>query len=64
MSNKFDAAAKDVEGKLQSAAGSVTGNTGQKLKGEAKQSQADAMRAEQKVKDGLNEAAKKVDDAT
>lgn len=64
MSNKFDAAAKDAEGKIQSAVGSITGDSGQKIKGEAKQVQADAMKAEAKVKDEAKKVAHKLDDAT
>jgi uncharacterized protein YjbJ (UPF0337 family) len=64
MSNKFDAAAKDAEGKIQAAAGSITGDKGQKLKGEAKQVQADAMRVEANVKDEVKRDAKRVENAT
>lgn len=64
MSNKFDAAAKDAEGKIQSAAGSITGDKGQKLKGEAKQVQADAMRVDANVKDEVKKDAKRVENAT
>ncbi|MEA5390815.1 CsbD family protein [Cyanobium gracile UHCC 0139] len=64
MSNKIDAAAKDAEGKIQSAVGSLTGDKGQQIKGEAKQVQADAMKAEAKVREEANKAAKKVEDAT
>jgi uncharacterized protein YjbJ (UPF0337 family) len=64
MSNKIDAAAKDAEGKIQSAVGSLTGDKGQQIKGEAKQVQAQAMKAEAKVREEANKAAKKVEDAT
>ncbi|MEA5441549.1 CsbD family protein [Cyanobium gracile] len=64
MSNKLDAAAKDAEGKIQSAVGSLTGDKGQQLKGEAKQVQADVMQAEAKVKEEAKKAARKLDDAT
>lgn len=64
MSSKIDAAAKDAEGKLQSAVGSITGDNGQQLKGEAKQVQADAMKAEATLKEEAKKAAKKLDDAT
>ncbi len=63
MSNKIDAAAKDAEGKIQSAVGSITGDKGQQIKGEAKQVQADAMKADAKVKDEAKKAARKVEDA-
>jgi uncharacterized protein YjbJ (UPF0337 family) len=64
MSNKIDAAAKDAEGKIQSAVGSLTGDKGQQLKGEAKQVQADAMKAEAKLKEEAKKVARKVEDAT
>lgn len=64
MSNKIDAAAKDAEGKIQSAVGSITGDKGQQLKGEAKQLQADAMRADGKLKEEVKKAARTVEDAT
>ncbi|AFY27976.1 CsbD family protein [Cyanobium gracile] len=63
MSNKIDAAAKDAEGKIQSAVGSITGDKGQQIKGEAKQVQADTMKAEAKVKEEAKKAARKVEDA-
>jgi uncharacterized protein YjbJ (UPF0337 family) len=64
MPNKFDAAAKDAEGKLQSAVGSVTGDSGQKAKGEVKQVQAKAMNVDANVKDKVRKDAKRVEDAT
>lgn len=64
MSDKLDAAAKDAEGKIQSAVGSITGDKGQQLKGEAKQVQADAMNAEAKLKEEAKKAARKLEDAT
>ena len=45
MSNRADAVAKDSEGKLQSAYGDLTDDTGSKVKGQAKQVQASAMNA-------------------
>ena len=60
MSNKVNAAAKDAEGKLQSAYGEITGDTGQQIKGKAKQVQASAMNAAEDVKQGAKSAAKKV----
>jgi len=63
MSNKADAAAKDAEGKLQSAYGDLTGDTGNKVKGQAKQVQASAMNAAEDIKEGTKSAAKNVADA-
>ncbi len=63
MSNKADAAAKDAEGKLESAMGELTGDTGHQLKGKAKQVQASAMNAAEDLKDGAKAMAQKVSDA-
>jgi len=60
MSNKVNAAAKDAEGKLQSAYGEITGDTGHQIKGKAKQVQASAMNAAEDVKQGAKDVAKKV----
>ena len=64
MSNKVNAAAKDAEGKLQSAYGEITGDTGHQIKGKAKQVQASAMNAAEAVKDGTKAMARKASDAT
>lgn len=63
MSNKADAAAKDAEGKLESALGELTGDAGHQLKGKAKQVQASAMNAAEDLKDGAKAVAQKVSDA-
>jgi uncharacterized protein YjbJ (UPF0337 family) len=63
MSNKVNAAAKDAEGKLQSAYGEITGDPGQQIKGKAKQVQASAMNAAEDLKQGAKSVAKKVGDA-
>jgi uncharacterized protein YjbJ (UPF0337 family) len=63
MSNKADAAAKDAEGKLESALGELTGDAGHQLKGKAKQVQASAMNAAEDLKDGAKTVAQKVSDA-
>jgi uncharacterized protein YjbJ (UPF0337 family) len=63
MSNKVDAAAKNVEGKLESAYGDITGDTGHQIKGKAKQVQASAMNAAEDVKHGAQSAARKADHA-
>lgn len=63
MSDKLNAAAKDAEGKIQSAVGSLTGDTENKVKGEAKQVQAKAMEADAEMKDEVKKAAKKLEDA-
>ena len=64
MSNKVDAAAKDAEGKLESALGDLTGDKGKQIKGKAKQIQASAMNAAEDVKESARSAGKKLADAT
>ena len=63
MSNKADAKAKEVEGKLESAAGELTGDLGHRIKGKAKQVQASAMNAGENLKEGAKSVAKKISDA-
>ncbi|MGB7563573.1 MAG: CsbD family protein [Prochlorococcaceae cyanobacterium] len=46
-------AAKEVEGKRQAAVGDITGNKWQKLKGEAKQVQASAMKISEHAEEGI-----------
>ncbi len=64
MTNRFDAKAKDAEGKLESAYGELTGDTGHKIQGKAKQVQAAAMDAVEHLKEGAQSAARKVSNAT
>ncbi|MFN6133742.1 MAG: CsbD family protein [Synechococcaceae cyanobacterium] len=64
MSNKSDAAAKDAEGKLESAYGDLTDDKGHQLKGKAKQVQASAMNIGEDVKDAARAAGQKIADAT
>jgi uncharacterized protein YjbJ (UPF0337 family) len=63
MTDKMSAQAKGAEGKLQSAYGEITGDTGQQVKGKAKQVQASAMNAKEAVKDGAKATARKASDA-
>jgi len=63
MSNKADAKAKEVEGKLESAAGELTGDVGHQINGKAKQVQASAMNTGENLKDGAKSVAKKIGDA-
>jgi uncharacterized protein YjbJ (UPF0337 family) len=60
MSNKADAKAKVAEGKLESAYGDATGDTGHQIKGKAKQVQGSAMNAAEDLKQGAKSVAKKV----
>jgi uncharacterized protein YjbJ (UPF0337 family) len=64
MSNRIDAAAKDAEGKLESAYGDLTGDTGHQIKGKSKQVQGSAMNVAEDVKQGARSAGKKIADAT
>jgi uncharacterized protein YjbJ (UPF0337 family) len=64
MSDKMTAKAKETEGKLESAYGEITGDTGHQVKGKAKQMQASAMNTKEAVKDGAKAAARKASDAS
>ena len=57
MSNPVDAKAKEVEGKLEVAAGELTGDVGHQIKGKAKQVQASAMNAVENLKEGTKSVA-------
>jgi uncharacterized protein YjbJ (UPF0337 family) len=63
MSNKVDATAKDAEGRLESAYGELTGDTGHQIKGKAKQVQASAMNAAEELKQSAKSVAEKARDA-
>ena len=56
IEDKAKAAAKDVEGKVQSAAGDATDNTEAQAKGEAKQAEASATKAKEDAKDNVKDA--------
>jgi uncharacterized protein YjbJ (UPF0337 family) len=64
MSNRIDAAAKDAEGKLESAYGDLTGDAGHQIKGKSKQVQASAMNVAEDVKESARSTGKKIADAT
>jgi len=63
MSNPGDAKAKEVEGKLESAAGELTGDVGHQIKGKAKQVQASAMNAVENLKEGTKSVAHAISNA-
>ncbi len=63
MSNPADAKAKEVEGKLESAAGELTGDVGHQITGKAKQVQASAMNAVENLKEGTNTVAHAISNA-
>jgi uncharacterized protein YjbJ (UPF0337 family) len=56
IEDRAKATAKNVEGKVQEAAGKVTGNTSDEVKGKAKQGQAKAEHAKEDVKDEVKKA--------
>jgi uncharacterized protein YjbJ (UPF0337 family) len=51
LKDRADAAAKNVEGKVQEAVGEVTGNPEDKIEGKAKQAEAKAKNTVENVKD-------------
>ena len=55
LEDKAKAAAKDVEGKVQEAAGKATDNTEAETKGKAKQAEASAAKTKEDVKDGIKD---------
>lgn len=56
IEDKAKAAAKNVEGKVQEAAGDVTDNSEAKAKGKAKQAEASATQTKEDVKDNVKDA--------
>jgi uncharacterized protein YjbJ (UPF0337 family) len=63
LEDKIKSAAKDAEGRLQAAAGSITGDQQMKTEGEAKQVQAQLMDAAGSLKDKVQQAAASVGEA-
>jgi uncharacterized protein YjbJ (UPF0337 family) len=51
LKDRADAAAKNVEGKIQEVVGEITGNPEDKLEGKAKQAEAKAKNTVENVKD-------------
>lgn len=56
IQDRAEATGKNVEGKMQEAAGKVTGNTSDEMKGKAKQGEAKAEHAKEDVKDSVKDA--------
>ena len=56
LTEKVKAAAKDMEGKVQEAAGEATDNKEAQAKGKAKQAEASVTTAKEDVKDGIKDA--------
>jgi uncharacterized protein YjbJ (UPF0337 family) len=51
IEERANATAKNIEGKLQEAAGNVTGDSKDKMQGKAKQVDAEATHAKEDIKD-------------
>ena len=58
LEDKAKATAKDVEGKVQEAAGKATDNTEAEAKGKAKQAEASATKTKEDVKDGIKDVTR------
>ncbi|USR93148.1 CsbD family protein [Phormidium yuhuli AB48] len=56
LDDKMKAAAQNLEGKAQEAAGKMTDNREAQAKGKAKQVEAQARKAGEDLKDGLKDA--------
>ncbi|WP_254216915.1 CsbD family protein [Synechococcus sp. CCY 9618] len=63
LSDKINARTKQAEGKLESAYGDLTGDTGRKVKGTAKQVQGSVMSATEAMKDSSRSIARGASDA-
>jgi uncharacterized protein YjbJ (UPF0337 family) len=63
LEDKIKATAKDAEGRLQAAAGDLTGDDQMKAEGQAKQVQAQLMDAAGSLKDKVQQAAASVGEA-
>lgn len=63
-SSKVEATAKKADDNLQSAYGSVNGDSGQKAKGEDKELEADGQKVDAMVMDKVKKDAKRVEAAT
>lgn len=56
IEERVEATAKNIEGKVQAAAGEITGDPKDKAEGKAKQREAEATHAKEDVKDALKDA--------
>ncbi|MBD2233870.1 CsbD family protein [Phormidium tenue] len=56
IEDRVKATAQNIEGKVQAAAGEITGDTRSKAEGHAKQAEAQATHAKEDVKDALKKA--------
>ena len=55
MENRVEAVAKNIEGKIQEAASEITGDPKDKVEGQAKQDQAEAIHLREELKDKAKE---------
>ena len=60
LADTIKAGAKDLEGRVQAAAGAISGDTGMEAAGEAKQVQAKVMQAASDLKDKAQDAISKL----
>ncbi len=60
LEERAKATAKNVEGKVQEAAGNVTGDVGDQAEGKMKQAEAAARHTKEDVKDEFKRSADKV----
>ena len=56
IEDRINATAKNVEGKLQEAAGEITGNPQDKAEGQQKQTEAQVQHSVENVKDEIKKA--------
>jgi uncharacterized protein YjbJ (UPF0337 family) len=56
IENRLEATAKNIEGKIQEAAGEVTGDPKDKAEGKAKQAEAKVRHSVENVKDDVKRA--------
>lgn len=56
IENRVEATAKNIEGKIQEAAGQVTGDPKMKAEGQAKQAEAQVRHSVENVKDEVKKA--------
>jgi uncharacterized protein YjbJ (UPF0337 family) len=56
IQDRAEATGKNIQGKAQEAAGKVTGNTSDEVKGKSKQGEASAQHAKEDVKDQVKKA--------
>jgi uncharacterized protein YjbJ (UPF0337 family) len=53
IEKRIEATAKNIEGKIQEVVGEATGNPDDKLEGQRKQAEAEAIHTVENIKDGI-----------